>query len=87
MNKGTKIIYEEISDLFYNRENLEEFVANSENDILYKNAVQNYELNHYDENKRYFFIALSSYNLDFIKQNYKNTLKNLKQKLKKLKLL
>ena len=23
MNKGTKIIYEEISDLFYNRENLE----------------------------------------------------------------
>ncbi|MBQ5543837.1 MAG: hypothetical protein IIT97_02750, partial [Mycoplasmataceae bacterium] len=60
------------------------------NPFLYaKNLVlyDEYELNHYDENKRYFFIALSSYNLDFIKQNYKNTLKNLKQKFDKNKII
>ena len=61
-----------------------------ENPFLFaKNLVlyDEYELNYYDENKRYFFIPLSSYNLDFIKQNYKNTLKNLKQKFDKNKII
>ena len=61
-----------------------------ENPFLFaKNLVlyDKYELNYYDENKRYFFIPLSSYNLDFIKQNYKNTLKNLKQKFDKNKII
>lgn len=53
------------------------------NPLLYaKNLVlfDEYELDHYDKNKQYFFIALCSYNLNFIKQNYLQTLINLKQK-------
>ena len=39
----------------YDKENLKEFVANSENDILYDNAVQNYELYHYEGVSDYRF--------------------------------
>lgn len=39
----------------YNKDNLKEFVANSENDVLYKNAVKTYELYHYDGVSDYTF--------------------------------
>ena len=39
----------------FDKENLKDFVADSENDILYKNVLKNYEVNHTDTIKDYNF--------------------------------
>ena len=39
----------------YDSNNLKEFVAHSENDVLYKNAVKSYELYHYEGVSDYHF--------------------------------
>ena len=39
----------------YDKENLKEFVANSENDVLYKNAINSYETYHYEGVQDYKF--------------------------------
>ena len=88
MQLNNYLFVQQFEPRFYEHQILKDFGYT--NPFLYaKNLVlyDEYELNHYDENKRYFFIALSSYNLDFIKQNYKNTLKNLKQKFDKNKII
>lgn len=48
--------YFESSMNSYSQNNLKEFVANSENDILYKNAVKMYEKYHYEGVSDYKFI-------------------------------
>ena len=44
----------------YNPENLKEFVASSENNILYEQALKTYELNHYEGVSDYKF-TIDSY--------------------------
>lgn len=44
----------------FNKEELKEFVADSENDILYKNAIKNYEIYHHDTVVAYEF-SIDSY--------------------------
>ena len=44
----------------FNKEELKEFVADSENDILYKNAIKNYEIYHHDTVSYYEF-SIDSY--------------------------
>jgi hypothetical protein len=39
----------------FDKDELKEFVANSENDILYKNAVKNFEIYHHDTVAEYSF--------------------------------
>jgi hypothetical protein len=44
----------------FDKEELKEFVASSENDILYKNAIKNYEIYHHDTVVEYSF-AIDDY--------------------------
>ena len=46
----------------YNPQNLKEFVADSENDILYKNAMKNYEL-YYNVNTQGYSFNIDKYEL------------------------
>ena len=48
ITENVTLKYFEASMNNYDKDNLKEFVASSENDVLYKNAIKIYELYHYE---------------------------------------
>ncbi|MBR4486322.1 glycosyltransferase [bacterium] len=81
MQLSNYLFVQQYEPKFYENQILKDYgftnpLLHAKNLVLY----DQYELENYDKHKQYFFIALSSYNLNFIKQNYEQTLSNLKQK-------
>ena len=88
MNLNNYLFVQQFEPKFYETKIYQKCEFN--NPFIYaKNLVlyDHYQLEKYFQDKKYFFIPLCSYNLNFIQQNYKKTLLNLKEKYEKGKII